>query len=114
MAQTQKGRLKIFFSYAEGAGKRTAMLKAGLQERRDGRDVLVLNGRKEMNLEQVLECHPDLVLLDEMAHKNEPGSRHRRRYQDIEELLKSGINVYTTANVGNIEGLYDAVSALPA
>lgn len=112
MAQTQKGRLKIFFSYAEGAGKRTAMLKAGLQERRDGRDVLVLNGRKEMNLEQVLECHPDLVLLDEMAHKNEPGSRHRRRYQDIEELLKSGINVYTTANVGNIEGLYDAVSAI--
>ena len=112
MAQTQKGRLKIFFSYAEGAGKRTAMRKAGLQERKRGRDVLVLDGQKEMELEQVLERRPDLILVDTLARENETGSRHRRRYQDIEELLKSGIDVYTTANVENIEGLYDTVSAI--
>ena len=88
------------------------MRKAGLQERKRGRDVLVLDGQKEMDLEQVLERRPDLILVDTLAHENETGSRHRRRYQDIEELLKSGIDVYTTANVENIEGLYDTVSAL--
>ena len=66
----------------------------------------------EMDLDAVLQCRPALVLVDELAHTNAPGSRHPKRYQDVEELLDAGIDVYTTLNVQHVESLNDVVAQI--
>lgn len=135
------GNLKIFFGYAAGVGKTYAMLKAAHNAKRSGVDVVVgyvepharpatsalLNGLEripvkkqmqsgiavnEFNLDAALSRHPKLILVDELAHTNADGCRHAKRYQDIEELLKAGINVYTTVNVQHIESLNDMVTSI--
>ena len=134
----QSGQLRIFFGYAAGVGKTYAMLDDAKEQQRGGVDVLVgyiephtrpetmalLEGLpvlppltvpyrnielKEFDLDGVLERRPGLVLVDELAHTNAEGVRNRKRYQDIEELLKAGINVSTTVNVQHIESLNDIV-----
>ena len=62
-----------------------------------------------MDLDGVLARHPTIALVDELAHSNAPGSRHAKRYQDVEELLDAGINVYTTMNIQHVESLNDIV-----
>ena len=135
------GRLKIFFGYAAGVGKTYAMLEAAHQAKREGIDVVVgyvepharpdtlalLNGLerlpdmevdyrgiklREFNLDGALERHPQLLLVDELAHSNAQGCRHAKRYQDVEELLQAGINVYTTVNVQHLESLNDLVTSI--
>lgn len=137
----ERGHLKIFFGYATGVGKTYAMLKAAHNAKMRGIDVVagyiephaqpetmqLLNGLevlptkevdyngiklKEFDLDIALERKPQLILVDEFAHTNTPGSRHTKRYQDIRELLKNGINVYTTVNVQHIESLNDTVEAI--
>jgi two-component system sensor histidine kinase KdpD len=139
--QKARGRLKIFFGYAAGVGKTYAMLEAAHQRKAEGVDVIVgyvethkrvetenmLRGLEvippktityrniqlpEMNIDQILERKPQLVLVDELAHTNTPGSRHAKRYQDVEELLAAEINVYTTLNVQHLESLNDVVAQI--
>ncbi len=136
-----RGKLKIFFGYAAGVGKTFAMLEAARQEKAGGRDVVVgyiephdrpdtlalLDGLelltpkyveykgitlREFDLDGVLIRHPDLVLVDELAHTNAQGCRHKKRYQDVTELLDAGINVYTTVNVQHLESLHDIVASI--
>lgn len=133
------GKLKIFFGYAAGVGKTYAMLDDAQQQFKSGMDVLVgyvephtrpetmqlLNGLpllppkvvpyrnieiKEFDLDAALERKPDIILVDELAHSNAYGVRNKKRYQDIEELLNAGIDVYTTVNVQHIESLNDVVA----
>ncbi len=137
-ARARRGQLKVFFGMCPGVGKTYAMLRAAQQELRDGTDLVIgivethqraetealLSGlpvmpRKEiehhgirvteMDLEAILTRHPKLVLVDEFAHTNAPGSRHPKRYQDVVELLDAGIDVFTTLNVQHIESRADAV-----
>lgn len=125
------GRLKIFFGYAAGVGKTYAMLEAAHQAQKEGIDVVVgyvepharpdtlalLDGLevlpckeidyrgiklKELDLDTAPQRNPQLILVDELAHKNAQGCRHTKRYQDAEELLQAGINVYTTVNVQHL------------
>lgn len=134
--EPKKGHLKIFFGYAPGVGKTSAMLRAARRAKSRGIDVVIgcANARGdqetenlirefeavpdlrlkkrveepgEFNLDGALERKPDLILVEELAHVNPGGSRHKMRYLDIEELLKAGIDVYTTVNVQNIESLRD-------
>ena len=120
--QEGRGRLKIFLGYAAGVGKTYAMLEAAHQRREEGVDVIVgyvethkrveteelLAGLEviprqqiayrsvqlpEMDIDAVLARHPQLALVDELAHTNAPGSRHAKRFQDVEELLAAGIDV---------------------
>lgn len=136
-----RGRLKIFFGYAAGVGKTYAMLKAAHAAKRRGTDVVagyiepharpktaalvkgleVLPTRKvtyhgmtlsEFDPDAAMQRSPELILVDELAHTNADGSRHTKRYKDIEELLNAGINVYTTVNVQHIESLNDTVAAI--
>ncbi|MBL9209689.1 MAG: sensor histidine kinase KdpD [Opitutaceae bacterium] len=136
--RARRGRLKIFFGMCPGVGKTYAMLQAAQAERRDGIDVVVglveTHGRQEteallagltvlarkviphggitlteFDLEAALSRRPQLVLVDEFAHTNAPGSRHPKRYQDIVELLDAGIDVFTTLNVQHVESRADAV-----
>jgi two-component system sensor histidine kinase KdpD len=136
--RAKRGKLKVFFGMCPGVGKTFAMLRAAQQELRDGVDLVVgvveTHGRTEteallvglpllprkeisykniliteMDLEAVLLRKPQLVLVDEFAHTNAPGSRHPKRYQDVVELLDAGIDVYTTLNVQHIESRSDAV-----
>jgi len=136
-----RGRLKIFFGYAAGVGKTYAMLEAAHQRIAEGVDVVVgyvethqrvetesmLRGLEiipstsityrdihlqEMDIDQVLARKPNLVLVDELAHTNAPGSRHTKRYQDVEELLSAGINVYTTLNIQHLESLNDVIAQI--
>lgn len=136
-----KGRLKIFFGYAAGVGKTYAMLSAAQREKRNGTDIVAgyiepharpgtmrkANGLesippkempvnkiivKEMDLDAVLNRNPQVVLIDEMAHTNADGCRHIKRYQDIEEILNAGIDVYTTLNVQHVESIHDKVAAI--
>lgn len=121
-----RGHLKIFFGYAAGVGKTYAMLKAAHSAKRRGVDVVagyiepharpqtsaLVNGLEclpnlvsEFNLDAALARHPQLILVDELAHTNAPVCRHTKRYQDNEELLNAGIDVYTTVNVQHIESL---------
>lgn len=131
--KTANGRLTLYFSYADGAGKTSAMLQALREECLRGVDGVVgmvdpkspaktlalLEGLEqippihpgEFDLDAALRRKPQLLALDDLAHPNQ-GSRHRRRYQDVEELLKAGIDVYTTANVGEIESLSDLVQSV--
>ena len=134
-----QGKLKIFFGMAPGVGKTYAMLLAAQERAADdGIDVVigavVTHGRpeldallttreripsrrfdhrgtmqEEMDLDAILARHPQLVLVDEFAHTNAPGSRHRKRYQDVIELLDAGIDVYTTINVQHFASRADAV-----
>lgn len=137
----KQGRLKIFFGYAAGVGKTYAMLKAAHQTQKQGIDIVVgyierhtrpdtlalLEGLeqlpnkeidykgiklKEFDLDAALKRHPQIVLVDELAHSNVVGSRHAKRYQDVEELLRAGIDVYTTVNVQHLESLNDLVASI--
>ncbi|WP_245592789.1 sensor histidine kinase [Advenella mimigardefordensis] len=132
------GRLTVFLGASPGVGKTYAMLSRGRELQRQGIDVLIgiveTHGRKEtqalvdglpclprkrvqyrshqleeMDLDALLARRPAIALVDEMAHRNAPGSRHERRWQDIEELLNAGIDVYTTVNVQHLESLNDVV-----
>lgn len=136
--QNKKGRLKIFFGYAAGVGKTYAMLDDARERYKGGVNVLVgyiephtnsetmglLHGLpelppkaisyknsklKEFDLDGALKCKPELLLVDELAHTNAEGVRNKRRFQDIEELLNAGIDVYTTVNVQHLESLNDVI-----
>ena len=138
-AQEGRGTLKIFLGAAPGVGKTFEMLSEGSARRRDGVDVVVgvveTHGRLEtealtrgheitprravpyegrtlyeMDLDALLARAPRLALIDELAHTNAPGSRHPKRYQDVEELLAAGIDVYTTVNIQHVESLNDIVA----
>ena len=140
-AKAKRGRLKIFFGFAAGVGKTYAMLLAARERRAENIDVLVglieTHGRKEtaellagldilprkpieyrgtilseFDLDATLKRKPSIVLVDEMAHTNAPGSRHPKRWQDIDELLEAGIGVYTTLNVQHLESLNDDIGQI--
>ncbi len=135
------GRLKIFFGYAAGVGKTYAMLEAAHHAQKEGVDVVagyiephtrpetlsLLEGLeqlhpllvrhrnitlREFDLDGALSRHPQLILVDELAHTNAESCRHRKRYQDIEELLHAGIDVYTTVNVQHLESLNDVIASV--
>ncbi len=136
-----RGRLKIFLGAAPGVGKTYAMLEAARLRAGDGTDVVAgvveTHGRAEterlltglqvlprarleyggrmlaeMDLDALLARHPQLALVDELAHTNVLGSRHPKRWQDVEELLAAGIDVYTTLNVQHLESLNDVVARI--
>jgi len=140
-ASPTKGRLKIFFGASAGVGKTYAMLQAAHEQRTAGVDVVggyiethrraetealvhdldLLPRRQipyhgttieEFDLDAALARHPQLILVDELAHTNAPESRHPKRWQDVVELLDAGINVYTTVNVQHIESLNDVVAQI--
>src|SRR4249920_1789956 len=139
--ETRAGRLKIFLGAAPGVGKTYEMLQEARARAKDGADVVVsvveTHGRKEtealleglevvprrpieyrgqwleeMDLDALIARRPDLALVDELAHTNAPGSRHPKRYLDVEELLTHGIDVYTTVNIQHIESLNDVVAQI--
>src|SRR3984885_2417209 len=109
-----RGRLKIFLGAAPGVGKTYEMLQTARARRAEGSDVVVgiveTHGRRETDA--ILARHPTLVLVDELAHTNAPGSRHPKRYLDVEELLAAGIDVYTTLNIQHVESLNDVVAKI--
>jgi two-component system sensor histidine kinase KdpD len=134
----QRGRLKIYLGFAPGVGKTYEMLQEGQRLKRQGVDAVIgvveTHGRvdtaelvgdleqvprrrveyrgvvlEEMDLDAVLARHPTVALVDELAHTNAPGSRNSKRYQDVDELLRAGINVITTMNIQHLEGLYDMI-----
>jgi two-component system, OmpR family, sensor histidine kinase KdpD len=130
-----RGKLKLFLGYADGVGKTYAMFEAARQRKEEGVNALVgwveihgqrdseallagmdlvpprrtEAGQEEMDLETILALHPVLVLVDNLVHTNFPGGRHPRRYQDVEDLLAGGINVYATLNIQDLESLRDIV-----
>ena len=135
------GKLTVFLGAMAGVGKTYAMLEAAKERLAEGLDIVVgfvethqraetegmlhglplvarrfvpSNGKvsPEMDLEGILERRPQIVLVDELAHTNAPGSRHIKRYQDVEELLASGINVYTTMNIQHVESFNDVVTQI--
>lgn len=139
-AQEGRGRLKVFLGAAPGVGKTWEMLTDGRHRRDAGVDVVIgvveTHGRREtealvdgheiiprrqvdhqghslgeMDIDAILARHPQLVLVDELAHTNAPGSRHPKRYQDVEELLDAGIDVYSTINIQHVESLNDVVAS---
>lgn len=141
MEEVRKGKLTIFFGYCAGVGKTFSMLNTAQQKSVEGVDVVIgyienhdrpdtqnltyglekiptkeviYKGHHffEFDLDQALERHPQLILVDELAHTNAPSSRHKKRYSDIEELLRAGIDVYTTVNVQHIESLHDVVESI--
>jgi two-component system, OmpR family, sensor histidine kinase KdpD len=134
----QRGRLKIYLGFAAGVGKTYQMLQEGNRLHRQGVNAVIgfvethsrtetvaqlgdlpqIPRRKieyrgvtleEMDVDQVLAARPTIALVDELAHTNAPGSRHAKRYQDVEEILKAGINVITTLNVQHLESLHEIV-----
>src|SRR4029077_1990027 len=136
--QQQRGRLKVYLGFAAGVGKTYEMLQEGQRLKRQGVDVVIgiveTHGRaetaaqigdleqvprrrieyrgvvlEEMDLDALLARKPSVALVDELAHTNAPGSGNAKRYQDVEELLRSGINVISTLNVQHLESLYDIV-----
>jgi two-component system sensor histidine kinase KdpD len=136
--QQQRGRLKVYLGFAAGVGKTYEMLQEAHRLKKQGIDVVIglveTHGRaetaamigeleqvprrrveyrgvvlEEMDLDAILARHPTLVLVDELAHTNAPGSRNGKRYQDVDELLRAGINVIATLNVQHLESLYDIV-----
>ncbi|HEY0238996.1 MAG TPA: histidine kinase, partial [Friedmanniella sp.] len=136
-----RGRLRVLLGAAPGVGKTFAMLEAGRDMARDGKDVAVAvvetHGRaataalldglelvpraevehrgvrlSEMDLDAVLARRPTVALVDEFAHTNAPGSRHDKRWQDVTELLDAGIDVVTTVNIQHIESLNDVVRTI--
>ncbi len=136
--RSQRGRLKIYLGYAAGVGKTYQMLQEGHRIKEDGIDLTVglveTHGRaeteallmgleviprrkvtyrgieiEEMDLDAILSRRPSVVLVDELAHTNVPGSRNAKRYQDVEELLAAGIHVISTLNIQHLESLYETV-----
>ncbi|MBX9789372.1 MAG: universal stress protein [Pirellulales bacterium] len=134
----QRGRLKIYLGFAAGVGKTYEMLLEGQRLKRQGIDVVVgmveTHGRaetaaqigdlelmprrkiqyhgvelEELDVDALLQRHPTVVLIDELAHTNAPGSRNSKRYQDVEELLRAGIHVIATLNIQHLESLHDIV-----
>src|SRR6476469_2417628 len=139
--ERRSGRLKIFVGAAPGVGKTYEMLQQARARKQDGYDVVVgvveTHGRKEtqelldglevlprkrleykdqileeMDLDALIARHPQIALVDELAHTNAPGSRHPKRYLDVQELLNHEINVYTTVNIQHIESLNDVVAQI--
>ncbi len=139
--QETRGKLKIYLGAAPGVGKTHEMLTDALEDKSRGLDVVIgvaeSHGRKEIeailskfeilpkqtvdyhgkqllefDIDAALNRHPALILLDEMAHSNIPGLRHKKRWQDIKELLERGIDVYTTLNVQHIESLNKTVAQI--
>lgn len=137
----ERGKLRIYFGYAAGVGKTCAMLNDAHEAKANGIDVVagyiephvrpetlaLLDGLeslpplelsyksvilKEFDLDLALQRRPALILVDELAHTNATGCRHKKRYQDVEELLQAGIDVYTTINVQHIESLNDIVESI--
>jgi len=137
-ASRKRGKLTIYFGAAPGVGKTYAMLSDARLQKQEGVDVVVgyveTHGRpetdallegleiippliveymeirlKEVDLEKVLERKPKLILMDELAHTNAPGLRNAKRYQDVDEILNAGIDVYATMNVQHVESLNDIV-----
>src|SRR5246127_5402967 len=135
------GKLRIFVGAAPGVGKTYEMLLQAQARRKDGYDVVIgiveTHGRKEteallsgleviprrhveykgqalteMDLDAIIARHPQIVLVDELAHTNAEGSRHPKRYLDVEELMSHGIDVYTTVNIQHIESLNDVVAQI--
>ncbi|MFA5984351.1 MAG: sensor histidine kinase KdpD [Methylococcaceae bacterium] len=140
-AKAKRGRLKIFFGAAAGVGKSFAMLLAARERRAENLDVVIgiieTHGRKEtqalleglealpareilykntklyeFDIDAALKRRPALILVDELAHTNAPGSRHPKRWQDIQELLDAGIDVYTALNVQHLESLNDDIGQI--
>ncbi|MGF7141683.1 two-component system sensor histidine kinase KdpD [Anaerotaenia torta] len=140
-AEKKRGRLKIYFGYAAGVGKTCAMLHDAHEVKKDGTDVVagyiephawpetaaLIEGLeplpplelsykgvtfKEFDLDRAMRRKPEIILIDELAHINTEGCRHKKRYQDVEELLRAGIDVYTTINVQHIESLNDVVVSI--
>jgi two-component system sensor histidine kinase KdpD len=139
--KSQRGRLKVFFGASAGVGKTYAMLQAARRRKDEGVDVVVglveTHGRKEtlalldgldvipparheyrgrllaeFDLDAALARKPQLILVDELAHSNVQGSRHMKRWQDVQELLDAGIDVFTTVNVQHLESLNDVVGQI--
>ena len=139
--QAGRGKLRIYFGSSAGVGKTYAMLVAARKLKSEGRDVLVglieTHGRAEtaallegmvvlpritvphrskslteFDLDAALARHPELILIDELAHSNAAGMRHPKRWQDVEELLAAGIDVFTTLNVQHLESLNDVVGGI--
>lgn len=137
--QQEPARLRVYLGAAPGVGKTYHMLNDALLKRKQGVDVVVgvveTHGRKEtadqirdleiipprvipyrgvdlkeMDIDAILARHPDTVIVDELAHSNVPGSRNRKRYEDVIELLENGINVLTAVNIQHLETLNDAVN----
>jgi two-component system sensor histidine kinase KdpD len=140
-SQSRRGSLRIFFGYAAGVGKTYSMLKTAHRIQGEGQKVLVgyvephtrpdtlalLNGLetlppkevdyrgvrlREFDVDAALAKRPDVLLVDELAHTNVEGSRHAKRWQDVDELLAAGINVWTTLNVQHIESLNDVIGQI--
>ena len=139
--RSRRGKLKVFLGAAPGVGKTFTMLETARAKRADGLDVMVgvveTHGRaetarlleglevlprrsleyrgtplQEFDLDAAIARHPALLLVDELAHSNAPGSRHAKRWQDVEELLAAGISVYTTLNIQHFESLNDVVAQI--
>lgn len=139
--QEGKGQLKIFLGMAAGVGKTYSMLEEAQEIKRDGVDVVIgiveTHGRldtaaltahlvtippkqidyrgiefKELDVDQIIKVHPKVVLVDELAHSNVPGSKHAKRWQDVLDILDAGIDVYTTLNVQHIESLNDVIKGI--
>jgi two-component system sensor histidine kinase KdpD len=140
-SRAQRGKLRIFFGYAAGVGKTYAMLEAAQRELAESVEIVVgyvePHGRpetesllagletipsraipyrevtlREFDLDAALARRPQLLLVDELAHTNIEGSRHAKRWQDVEELLQAGINVWTTLNVQHVESLNDVIAQI--
>lgn len=137
----EKGKLKIFLGYAPGVGKTYTMLNEANRRYNRGEDVVIgyfeSHGRldtinqikslpelplkeisynsitfKELNVPLIIERNPKLVLVDELAHTNAPGSKNKKRYEDVIEILNAGINVYATVNIQHLESLNDVISQI--
>src|SRR5262249_3478761 len=140
-ARAERCRLKVFVGMAPGVGKTSALLQAAREQQRQDVDVVVgavetrdhpetqrlLDGLEviprrrleyrgqtfeEMNLDAILARRPALVMVDGLAHSNAPASRHLKRFQDVEELLDAGINVYTMVNIEQLESLNHVVAQI--
>lgn len=140
-ATEEKGKLKIFLGYAPGVGKTYTMLNEANRRYNRGEDVVIgyfeSHGRldtinqikslpqlplkeisynsitfKELNVQLIIERNPKLVLVDELAHTNAPGSKNKKRYEDVIEILNAGINVYATVNIQHLESLNDVISQI--
>jgi two-component system sensor histidine kinase KdpD len=136
--QQRRGRLKVYLGYVAGVGKTYEMLQEAHRLKRQGEDVVIgvveTHGRpeteaqigdleqvprrrieyrgvvlEEMDVDAVLARKPTIAIVDELAHTNAPGSRNPKRYQDVEELRRAGINVISTLNIQHLESLYDLV-----
>ncbi len=139
--EKRKGKLKIFLGYSAGVGKTYSMLKDAIKNQADGIDVQIgiieTHNRKEteelakklpqisrktfihknmkvtdLDIDTCLEKRPGILLIDELAHSNPDGARNEKRYQDIEELLQAGINVYTTLNIQHLDSMNDLIAEI--